>query len=149
MAKNTGKPSEEDFTDSLNLVGKKAWWYRIKDAAAIRGLTGKIGHVDKTPSDYVVVAYGLTAFCEVKSTQNETSFPFGLLKTGQVSHGIRILAAGGAYLVFVQRLPSLEWYVVPLCQINRVKSQGKQSIPWEALEKYRWNLKWPVTIPTS
>ncbi len=137
--KNTGKPTEKAFEAAVLALGKGGYFYRIKDAAAIHGLTGKVGHVDETPSDYIVTAAGVTFYAELKSTQHETSFPFSLLKRGQTAHSTRILAAGGEYWVFVQRLPSEEWFRIPMRLIQQVRAAGKSSIPWKDLEPYRWN----------
>ena len=138
MPTNTGKSSEKEFEARLSSLGKRAYFYRVKDAAAIRGLTGKIGHADATPADYIVVVDGDTHFAEVKSTINETSFPFSMLKKGQNSHGMRILAARGKYNVYIHHLPTEKWFRVPLSVINAVRDIGKASLKWNDLERYRW-----------
>jgi penicillin-binding protein-related factor A (putative recombinase) len=138
--KNNGKPTEALFEDSIRAAGKEAYAYRIKDAAAIRGITGRVGNgVDATPSDYICAAKGNTFFAEVKSTQDEKRFPFSLLKKGQTSHGKQIVAAGGLYLVFVHRLTTDQWYVLPLNDVfSHEATTGERSIRWEEMEKYLW-----------
>jgi hypothetical protein len=74
MAKNSGKPSESDFEDILSRLGKRAYCYRIVDAAEVRGRTGRIGFIRPAPSDYIVTIDGQTSYSEVKST-TDTSLP--------------------------------------------------------------------------
>ncbi len=137
--KNTGKPSEKIFEQRLALLGKRAYFYRIKDAATIKGLTGKVGNVGASPSDYFIVLDGKTSFAEVKSTQEKTSFPFSLLKKGQVAHGIQINNAGGNYYVYIHNLNSDKWYRVPFGLIEASRNLGKSSLTWESLQTYVWN----------
>ncbi len=137
MAKNTGKPTERLFEASIDALGKRGYYYRIKDAAAIRGLTGKTGMADATPSDYICVVKGKMFFGEVKSTQHERLFEFSLLKKGQNSHGLRIIAAGGQYLVIVHRILTDEWYIIPRSVIKDHEATTKErSIPWLDLRKF-------------
>lgn len=134
--KNTGKPTEALFESAITALGKRGYFYRIKDAAEIRGLTGRIGSgVDATPSDYICAVNGSTFFAEVKSTQHATLFEFKLLKKGQNSHGARIVAAGGGYLVFVHNLLTDDWYVMPMSRIQKHKTEtGRMSLSWSELE---------------
>jgi penicillin-binding protein-related factor A (putative recombinase) len=141
--RNTGKPSEELFENSILALGKAGYFYRIKDAADIRGITGRVGQgMDATPSDYIVSVHGEVSFAEVKSTNDLTKFPFSLLKKGQKSHGKRIVASGGSYRVYIHRLKTDTWYCIPLRFIHAVQDAGAQSIPWEQMEKYKWHLSW-------
>lgn len=141
-ARNTGKPTEALFEHSISALGKLGYFYRIKDAADIKGLTGKIGHADATPADYIISVKGVLEFAEVKSTSDLTKFAFALLKKGQKSHGARIVASGGLYRVYVHRLDKDLWYRIPLRSIQAVQAVGKQSIPWEDMEQFRWQLTW-------
>lgn len=143
MTKNTGKPTEALFEASLDALGKAAYYYRIKDAAAIRGMTGQIGRgVDATPSDYICVVKGKTFFGEVKSTQHPTLFEFKLLKKGQNSHATRILAAGGGYLVVIHRLLTGDWYVVSKDALVRHETMtGRKSMSWDEMESCRCTLE--------
>lgn len=137
--KNTGKRTEELFTASIEALGKQGYVYRIKDAAAIHGLTGRVGAgVDATPSDYICAVLGKTFFAEVKSTQHATLFEFKLLKKGQNSHGARIVAAGGSYLVFVHRMLTDDWYCIPMQAIRQhTATTNQKSMAWAELEKWK------------
>jgi penicillin-binding protein-related factor A (putative recombinase) len=145
MAKNTGKPSETFFENVWIRLGKRAFSYRIADAAEVRGRTGNIGTTRATPSDYVVTFDGVTFYAEVKSTQEKISFPFSLLKKGQKAAAPQVVAAGGGYFVFVHSLTTDTWYRVPFEVIAAVKAIGRSSIPWSEME----TLKWKIPLPSS
>jgi penicillin-binding protein-related factor A (putative recombinase) len=138
MAKNTGKPSETFFENVWQVLGKRAFCYRIADAAETYGRVGKIGMTRATPSDYIVTFGGETFYAEVKSTQEKTSFPFALLKKGQQAAAPQVLAAGGGYLVFVHSLTNNTWYRIPYAVIQAVKDAGRSSITWSELETLKW-----------
>ncbi|PZP71753.1 Holliday junction resolvase RecU [Methylorubrum populi] len=137
--KNNGKPTEARFEASINALGKQGYLYRIKDAAAIHGLTGRVGAgVDATPSDYICAVRGKTFFAEVKSTQHETLFEFKLLKKGQNAHGARIVAAGGSYLIFVHRLLTDDWYCVPMALIRQHEAlTNRKSMAWTEMGDWK------------
>lgn len=136
--KNTGKPTEALFEASITGLGKDGYFYRIKDAAAIKGLTGRVGHVDATPSDYICAVLGKTFFAEVKSTQHETLFEFKLLKKGQHAHSTRIVAAGGGYLVIIHRMLTDDWYIVPKSVLQRHEQlTTRKSMTWAELEGFK------------
>lgn len=139
MAKNTGKLSEKIFELYHDRLGKRAYYYRIADAAEHYGRTGKISHVRPTPSDYILTVDGSTFYAEVKSTQNPTSFPFALLKKGQSAAGLQVVGAGGDYVIFVHNLTTDTWYRIPYQVLRAVKDIGKSSIPWSELENLKWN----------
>jgi penicillin-binding protein-related factor A (putative recombinase) len=136
--KNTGKPSEGLFEGHWQRLGKRAYCYRVADAAEVRGRTGRIGLTRATPSDYIVSTDGETFYAEVKSTQEKTSFPFSLLKKGQKSAAPQIVSAGGGYFVFVHNLTTGTWYRIPWQVIQAVKDLGRSSIPWTELENLKW-----------
>ena len=139
VMKNTGKPTEARFEASITALGKAGYFYRIKDAAAIRGLTGRVGAgVDATPSDYICAVKGSTFFCEVKSTQHPSLFEFKLLKKGQNAHGARIVAAGGGYLVLVHRLETDDWYLLAMSRIREHQNTtGRKSLSWEEMRCFQ------------
>ena len=136
MAKNTGKTSESIWELAWTRKGKRAYFYRIPDAAEHFGRNkGKILNVRPTPSDYILTCDGDTCYCEVKSTQNPTSFPFSLLKKGQTAAAAQVLSAGGGYFVFVHNLLTDTWYCIPYQVIQDAK---KSSMPWKELEQFTW-----------
>lgn len=139
MKKNTGKPTEALFESSINALGKQGYFYRIKDAAAIKGLTGSVGAgVDATPSDYICAVRGKTFFAEVKSTQHDTLFEFKLLKKGQNAHGAQIVAAGGAYWVFIHRMSTGDWYCVSMAWIRLHESKtDRKSMAWTEMGEFK------------
>jgi len=136
MAKNTGKASEDKWEAHFTSLGKQAYFYRVVDAAEVRGRTGKIGFIRPAPSDYVLVHRGRTSFAEVKSTQNPTSFPFSLLRVVQSSIATRVLAAGGDYDVYAHNLITDVWYKFPYQLVVATKDAGRASIPWSQLQDF-------------
>ncbi len=138
MAKNTGKPSEQKWEDHFTGLGKVAYYYRVVDAAEVRGRTGKIGFIRPAPSDYVLVHQGRMSFAEVKSTQEKTSFPFSLLRTVQSGIAKMVIAAGGIYEVYVHNLITDTWYKIPYEVIQSTKDSGKASIPWSNLQDFKY-----------
>lgn len=139
MSKNTGKPSEKQFEARLNSMGKVAAHFRLVDASEITGRTGKIAISARAqPADYVIVMDGKTTLAEVKSTANPTSFPFSMIKQAQWIAGTLTMTAGGAYLVFIHRLTTDEWYKVPFEVIWRAKQTNKSSFKWAELSEYIW-----------
>lgn len=143
--KNTGKPSEEIFEKSYDSLGKRAYYCRLVDAAEVKGRTGRMGHVRPQPSDYILVVDGKTSFAEVKSTHNETSFPFSLLRTKQSAAARMILGAGGSYFVYLHDINRDRWFRVPYDVIQITKDHGKASIPWADLKEFSWSLPTIVT----
>lgn len=135
MAKNTGKSSEQKWEHHFNTLGKGAYFYRVVDAAEVRGRTGKIGFIRPAPSDYVLVCKGRMSFAEVKSTQNPTSFPFSILRKVQSAAAQMILAAGGTYDVYVHAMIADVWYKIPY---QRILEENKSSIPWSQLQDFKY-----------
>ena len=130
--KNTGKPSEKLFEAFLDRLGKRACYFRLVDASEITGRTGKVAVSARAqPSDYMVTMDGETFYAEVKSTVSKTSFPFSMIKPAQFAAGTRVTAAGGIYKIFIHRLDTDTWYVIPF---RRVLETKRSSIPWSELE---------------
>lgn len=138
-SRNTGKSSEAQWEAHFSSLGKRAYFYRVVDAAEVRGRTGKIGFVRSAPSDYVLTVDGLTSFAEVKSTENKTSFPFSILRRSQTGPALMITKAGGAYDIYVHELAQDRWYKVPYSFILQWKEMmSKSSIPWLQLQGFLW-----------
>jgi penicillin-binding protein-related factor A (putative recombinase) len=137
-AKNTGKPSEQDFETHWQRLGKAAFCFRFADAAEVTGLAGKIVGLRAQPSDFIVVHEGVTSFCEVKSTGSETSFPFSMLKTTQGAFAKFTVTAKGSYLVYIHSLHLGRWFKIPYELVLTTREAGKASIPWKDLEPYSW-----------
>ncbi|TIW54179.1 MAG: hypothetical protein E5V54_22675 [Mesorhizobium sp.] len=136
MAKNTGKPSEQEFEKAWLKLGKRAWVWRVPDAAEVKGRTGNIGTTRPAPSDYVIVHNG-AHFAEVKSTQDDTAFRFSLLRTKPSAMAVMILAAGGDYLVYIHRIPTDEWFCIPY---SMIRDHSARSLTWKELEGHKWKL---------
>lgn len=133
--KNTGKPSEKIFEAFLDRLGKKACYFRLVDASEIVGRTGKVAVSARAqPSDYMVTMNGETFYAEVKSTSSKTSFPFSMIKPSQFAAATKVIAAGGTYRIFIHRLDTDTWYMIPFSHVTEVMDLKKSSIPWADLE---------------
>lgn len=127
---NTGKASEKQFDDHWLQYGKRALVYKFEDGAALYGLNKKAVANSKKPCDRIVVHDGRVIFAEVKSTQNETSFPFSIIKPGQIGYAKMIRAAGGTYEFFVHSLALNKWFRIPA---GVVLDNDKKSLRWDDL----------------
>lgn len=132
--KNTGKPTEDLFEAHLDSYGKYAYYYRLPDAAEIRGRTGKIGQARPTPSDYIVVLDRRTRFVEVKSTTDEKRFSFSLLRPVQSAAAKRVLAAGGDYEVVIHSIAHNRWFWLPYAEL---RTDERRSIAWDDFPAWR------------
>lgn len=140
MRKNTGKTSERIWEDSFTRKGKQAFTHRFVDSAEIKGKTGKVAvGASAQPADFILVHAGKTSFCEVKSTLNETSFPFSMLRTTQSAMATMIQSAGGDYLIYIHALAIDQWFCIPYSTITAVKEVGASSIKWPLLAPFKWN----------
>lgn len=137
MARNTGKPSEQEFERIWTRLGKQVWLWRVPDAAEVKGRTGNIGTTRPAPSDYVIVAQGRISFAEVKSTTDDAAFRFSLLRKKPSAMASMITTAGGDYDVYVHRLKTNEWFCVPF---KLIESCEKRSLSWSELERFKWNI---------
>lgn len=136
MAKNTGKPSENEFEKIWKQLGKRAWLWRIPDAAEVKGRTGNTGWDRSAPSDYIVAHNGVH-FAEVKSTSDPTAFRFSLLRIKPSAMASMILAAGGDYHVYIHRIPTNQWFHIPY---QMVRDCPNRSLTWKELERHPWTL---------
>jgi penicillin-binding protein-related factor A (putative recombinase) len=108
--KNTGKAAQKEFEAYVATKGKSAYLVRFDDASDIRGKTGVAGYAKKQPADYLIMADGLTALLEVKSTENPTRFPFSMLEEGQMLALRKTEAAGGNYFIFIKSIALNIWH---------------------------------------
>ncbi|WP_419902161.1 hypothetical protein [Kiloniella sp.] len=139
MSKNTGKPSEKKFQEIYSKLGKRVFVHRVPDNSDTYGRTkGKsVGGVEAQPSDWIVTEDGQMFYAEVKSTQNKTSFPFGMISKSQMRGARKQLAAGGQYFFFVHSLVTDEWFQIPA---DLILSTTKSSLKWSELGSYKWRL---------
>lgn len=130
------KQAEKDFVDYFASYGKDACVIRLTDTAAAKATSGKNAFIQAQPSDFLLTLQGVTHFAEVKSTKNETSFPFSNIKKGQWAASKRVVAAGGSYLFFIKNLNTDTWYLVPAQVLHAQKP--KKSIRWTQLGNFKW-----------
>jgi len=135
--KNTGKPSETIFDDHWVRYGKRAMVYKFEDAAALYGLNKKAVANSKKPCDRLVVHDGQVIWAEVKSTHHKTSFPFSIIKKGQIGYAKMVRAAGGTYNFYVHSLLLDKWFCIPA---SVVLDHDKQSLRWDFLLKQGYEI---------
>jgi hypothetical protein len=135
---NTGKPSEEIFTETLESKG--AVVFRLRDKADLYGLNKKNVAAFGQPCDFLVV-HPTTAFlAEVKSSNNPTSFPLSCFTAAQKAAMARCHSkhAGGKYKIFIHNLCTDKWYKMDASSYVIAVHEGVKSIKWDSLK--------PITI---
>ena len=134
---NTGKSSEALFQAHWASHGKAAYLERRIDAAHVRGMNPGLRALafPAQPSDYILTFEGRTHYCEVKSCQNKTAFPFRQIEKGQWAAATLVTAAGGSYVFFLHNLNTNLWYCVPAKIILAIKKSDQESVKWDWLER--------------
>lgn len=139
--KNTGKSAEQIFDDHWARFGKIASVVKFEDQAALVGLNrGKIVKSSGKPCDRILTFGGRTVFVEIKSSNNPTSFPFSMIRKGQIGAAIEHTAAGGEYHFFIKSYTTGKWYRVPWPVIAEVRARGRGSIPWSHLTEFETDI---------
>lgn len=134
--KNSGKASEAKFENCLlYMYGKNVYIHRLQDAQALHGLNGHAVKVGEQPADYIVTVGGRSFYAEVKSSSNETSFPFSCIRANQIAAGKRVRLAGGKYVFFVHNIKSDTFYMLDSAAVERV-SKTRSSMKWSELEEW-------------
>lgn len=129
------KDAEEEFVSFFASEGKRAHVQRLTDTAFVRGSTGNARAMkDAQPSDFIVTWKAFTFYSEVKSTQNEPSFPFSMIKKNQWVAARCVTTAGGSYYFWLRREATNQWYIVPA---NVFIDHTTKSMRWDDLESYR------------
>lgn len=141
MANNNGKWAEEWFEAHWKSFGKTTYLYRFQDHYEVnfgQGVRTAKRRVAPQPSDYLLTHGGTTAFCEVKSSWEKTSFPFGDVQPSQWKAARQQVAAAGEYWFYLLRMHTEQWYRVPAHVMLEVREAGTKSIKWSLLEGYEW-----------
>lgn len=111
--------------------------FRMRDAADLYGLNKKKVAIFPLPSDFIVVEKGgRTIFAEVKSTQNKTSFPLGMLEKAQKAALSKVTKQGGYYHIYIHNLNTNSWYLMTGSQYLLYVSSNIKSVKWELLNEY-------------
>lgn len=133
MSKNNGVSSEEAFEKKIQkLHGKDCYLHQMVDSKQARN------KVKSNPSDWVVTINGVTAYAEVKSCSNETSFPFSNFTKGQMNGMTRQSRAGGKYWIFIHHITTDKWYWIDGYTVLSTIDNGKKSLSWKELENHKW-----------
>lgn len=125
--------SEVRFEQLFSRYGKRAYVFKLTDTKEVARFRAK---TKPQPSDYIICLDGEMFLAEVKESQNETSFPFGNIRTEQLAHARRLLAAGGKYFFFILQTRTGKWFCVPA---SVVLNCTKSSLKWSELQPYEWS----------
>jgi len=129
---NTGKPSEKQFTDAMELT--KRWVHRFRDMKDVKGLNrGKNLAMFPCPSDFLVGGHEGLFLAEVKSTESETSFSYSNIRPAQRSAAAHAAARGFPFFFFIHTLKDGEWYVLTGAEFVADMKAGKKSRPIKEL----------------
>ena len=129
---NTGVPSEKKFDQHFRKLG--GFVYAFEDAKQLFGKNKRAVANDAKPCDRMVVLKGTTFWAEIKSTENKTSFPFGIIKTDQLGYARQIIRADGQYLFFVHSLHLDKWFRIPAALVIERILYGTKSFKWTELQ---------------
>lgn len=124
-----GKKAEKFIIDYLKNRDKKTYAVRFVDTYdANKGRWGKEGQtlvtVEGRPCDAMLIADGITYFCEVKATSDKVGIKSSLFQK-QKANRKRILNAGGSYLYLIYSYAYQQWYWVPALDLNENASWGE------------------------
>lgn len=133
-SKNTGKPSEREFENTLEFIyGKAVHIVEFYDAAYLHGLNKRAVIAPEQPADRLVTANGQTFFAEIKSVLDGTAFPFSIIKTNQLVAAKKQMLSGGLYFFFVHNLATDTFYIVPAAEVFATIEAGKKSLKWSEM----------------
>lgn len=123
---------------------KTAYCFQFHDAREAMGAAGsRRVFTTAHPSDFLVTDKGEMYYAEVKSSENETSFPFSNIKKSQWNAAIRQTAAGGKYFFFLYANKRESWYKLDARFLLDIYHSGRKSVGWAELTDFLW------TPPTS
>jgi penicillin-binding protein-related factor A (putative recombinase) len=118
---------------------KKSFCFKFHDARMAKGTGGSNRIFTAShPADYVVVDRGNMFYAEVKSCQNETSFPFASVMKSQWAGAKRTIHAGGDYYFFLKSEHLGKWFKVPAMVMVENFDQGVKSSKWSHLAPWEY-----------
>lgn len=129
--------AEQEFESWF--TSKHSFCFKFHDARMAKGTGGSNRIFTAShPADYIVTDRGVMFYAEVKSSQNETSFPFASVRKSQWSGAMRTIAAGGTYYFFLRSEHLGCWFRVPASLLVDLFLQDVKSIKWEILLPYHY-----------
>lgn len=130
--KNDGKSAEKAFVEAMEVT--KRWVHRFRDMKDVVGLNrGKKLSMFPCPSDFLIGDSEGLFLAEVKSTYNQTSFPFADVRPAQRAAAAHATSRGFPYFLFILNMNDGEWYVLPATQFVEAIRAGRKSIPFKEL----------------
>jgi len=77
-------------------------------------------------------------YAEVKETKSKTSFGFSGIRPAQKSAAIREAVSGnGSYVFYIYSWHHSEWFKMNCFQFHQLVADGKKSVKFEDLDKWR------------
>lgn len=138
-SKSLWEIAQEDFVAAF--PNKNQFVFQFHDARAAMGAAqSRRVFTTSHPSDFLVTDQGQTFYAEVKSSENEVSFPFSNIEKGQWIAATRLVAASGYYYFFLKSEHLKQWFKVPASVILEQYHGGIKSIKWSLLTAYKWSI---------
>ena len=130
---NDGKDSESIFESAMRRAGRAV--FRLRDKRDLHGLNRRAVAAFGQPSDYIVVGPSGASLCEVKSSNEKSSFPFSCFTKAQRSamaqcHGCHV---GHNYHVYIHNLNDNQWYFTNAEHVVETLKSGSKSMKWDQL----------------
>ena len=138
MSKNDGKLAEHWFENSFKTLGKAVMLYPFEDYYQSKFKSGANAAAKAQPADYLLTETGSMGFAEVKSSLNNTSFPFADIRPLQWQFARKQTAAKGVYEFFILNLNTDIWYRINARFLLEHKDTGAKSIKWSLLDHCQW-----------
>ena len=134
MPKNDGKDTERLFDGAF--VARAAveldfLFYKFVDSHAARNLIGA------QPADRLIMFRGQVYLTEIKSSIDPTRFPLKNISKKQIGYGKRWTGAGAKSIFIIHRLPTDEFFFVPLSEVTLRLGSRKASWLWSELEPFK------------
>ena len=132
--RNDGTASQDYFIAMMDAKPKHKV-FRMRDKKDLMGLNrGRKVAAFPLPSDYIVARPGGQFFAEVKSSSDETRFPYGNIEPGQRAAASMCAACDSPYWFFIHSLKLNRWFQLSGKDFYSDVKAGKKSRRWDELE---------------
>lgn len=133
--KNDGTTAQNEFVQTME--SRKFWVHRFRDSKDVNGLNKRkgLGRVNMfpCPSDFLIGGPRGLVLAEVKSTHNETSFPYGDIRPAQRAAASYAASIGFPYFFFIKNMNTGDWFVLSAKEFIEDVQAGKKSRKFKEL----------------